>query len=93
MDLVNRGLMSVKMAAFLLLVVLLLFHIHLPWIGQSGPLYSSSIMVAAVATDQTGGEGRILRFVFLHSLVLAALVGLLTLAQAYAFPWMMPAAN
>lgn len=51
---------------------------------------AQSIVVAAVATEQTGEEGRILRFVFLHSLVLAALVGLLTLAQAYAFPWMMP---
>ena len=34
---------------------------------------AQSIVVAAVATGQSGGEGRILRFVFLHSLVLAAL--------------------
>jgi lactate permease len=54
---------------------------------------AQSIVVAAVATEQTGGEGRILRFVFLHSIVLAAMVGLLTLAQAYAFPWMMPTMN
>lgn len=54
---------------------------------------AQSIVVAAVATEQTGEEGRILRFVFLHSIVLAALVGLLTLAQAYAFPWMMPTVN
>ena len=52
---------------------------------------AQSIVVAAVATGQSGGEGRILRFVFLHSLVLAALVGLLTLAQAYLLPWMIPA--
>lgn len=51
---------------------------------------AQSIVVAAVATGQTGGEGKILRFVFLHSVVLAALVGLLTLAQAYLFPWMIP---
>ena len=51
---------------------------------------AQSIVVAAVATDQTGAEGRILQFVFLHSLVLAALMGLVTLAQAYLFPWMMP---
>ena len=51
---------------------------------------AQSIVVAAVATQQTGGEGRILRFVFLHSLALAALVGLLTLLQAYVFPWMIP---
>jgi lactate permease len=51
---------------------------------------AQSIVVAAVATEQTGGEGRILRFVFLHSIVLAALVGLLTMLQAYVVPWMIP---
>lgn len=51
---------------------------------------AQSIVVAAVATKQSGGEGKILRFVFVHSVVLAALVGLLTLAQAYVFPWMIP---
>jgi lactate permease len=44
---------------------------------------AQSIVVAAVATGQSGGEGRILRFVFLHSIALAILVGLLTLIQAY----------
>ena len=52
---------------------------------------AQSIVVAAVATEQSGGEGKILRFVFWHSVVLAALVGLLTLAQAYLVPWMIPA--
>jgi lactate permease len=51
---------------------------------------AQSIVVAAVATGQSGGEGRILRFVFLHSIVLAALVGLVTILQAYAVPWMIP---
>lgn len=51
---------------------------------------AQSIVVAAVATEQTGGEGRILRFVFWHSVALAGLVGLLTLAQAYLAPWMIP---
>ena len=51
---------------------------------------AQSIVVAAVATGQTGNEGQILRFVFLHSLILAFLIGLLTLAQAYAVPWMVP---
>ncbi len=51
---------------------------------------AQSIVVAAVATEQSGGEGRILRFVFWHSVVLAALVGLLTLVQAYLVPWMIP---
>jgi lactate permease len=52
---------------------------------------AQSIVVAAVATGQSGNEGRILRFVFVHSLVLALMIGLLTLAQAYLLPWMIPA--
>jgi lactate permease len=52
---------------------------------------AQSIVVAAVATEQPGHEGQILRFVFFHSLVLACLMGLLTLLQAYALPWMIPA--
>ena len=51
---------------------------------------AQSIVVAAVATEQRGGEGQILRFVFLHSVVLAALVGVLTMAQAYVLTWMIP---
>jgi lactate permease len=51
---------------------------------------AQSIVVAAVATEQSGGEGRILRFIFLHSLVLAGMVGLLTLVQAYLLPWTIP---
>ncbi len=54
---------------------------------------AQSIVVAAVATQQVGGEGRILRFVFLHSIALACLVGLLTLLQAYVVPWMIPGAG
>jgi lactate permease len=51
---------------------------------------AQSIVVAAVATGQKGGEGKILRFVFWHSVVLAAMVGVLTMLQAYVFPWMTP---
>lgn len=51
---------------------------------------AQSIVVAAVATGQHNQEGRILRFVFWHSVILALLMGLLTLLQAYAFPWMVP---
>lgn len=51
---------------------------------------AQSIVVAAVATGQTGGEGRILRFVFFHSVALVSLVGLLTIVQAYLMPWMIP---
>ncbi|HYI29409.1 MAG TPA: L-lactate permease, partial [Bradyrhizobium sp.] len=51
---------------------------------------AQSIVVASAATGQTTSEGRILRFVFWHSVALASLVGLLTLAQAYFLQWMVP---
>jgi lactate permease len=51
---------------------------------------AQSIVVAAVATGQYGQEGAILRFVFWHSLALAVLMGLLVLAQAYWWSWMIP---
>jgi len=51
---------------------------------------AQSIVVAAVATGQHNQEGPILRFVFWHSLILAVLMGVLVLLQAYAFPWMIP---
>jgi lactate permease len=48
---------------------------------------AQSIVVASTATKWYGGEGEILRFVFKHSLALAALVGLLVLLQAYVDPF------
>ncbi|MFN8670109.1 MAG: L-lactate permease [Gemmatimonadaceae bacterium] len=48
---------------------------------------AQSIVVASTATRWYGQEGRILRFVFWHSLVLAALVGVLVLLQAYVPPF------
>src|SRR5262249_3116185 len=51
---------------------------------------AQSIVVAAVATGQHGREGSILRFVFWHSIVLALLMGMLVLLQAYVFPWVIP---
>jgi lactate permease len=51
---------------------------------------AQSIVVASVATKQDGHEGEILRYVFWHSLVLACLVGLLVLLQAYVVPGMVP---
>jgi lactate permease len=44
---------------------------------------AQSIVVASVATNQQGKEGVILRFVFWHSIVLASLVGILVMLQAY----------
>jgi lactate permease len=51
---------------------------------------AQSIVVASAATGQHGGEGKLLRFVIWHSIALAALMGLLTLAQAYWLTWMVP---
>jgi lactate permease len=46
-----------------------------------------SIVVASAATRWYGHEGKILRFVFAHSLILAVLVGLLVMLQAYVVPF------
>jgi lactate permease len=46
---------------------------------------AQSIVVASTATKWYGHEGRILRFVFFHSLALAVLVGVWVLLQAYVF--------
>jgi lactate permease len=48
---------------------------------------AQSIVVASTATNWYGHEGQILRYVFWHSLALAALMGLLVLLQAYVFPF------
>jgi lactate permease len=51
---------------------------------------AQSIVVSAAATQQPGQEGAILRFVFWHSLVLAALMGLLVMLQAYCWTSVIP---
>jgi lactate permease len=51
---------------------------------------AQSIVVAAAATHQHGQEGPILRFVFWHSLILAVLMGLLVLFQAYVWTESIP---
>jgi lactate permease len=48
---------------------------------------AQSIVVASTATNWYGHEGDILRYVFFHSLALAALVGLLVCLQAYVAPF------
>ena len=48
---------------------------------------AQSIVVASTATKWYGHEGEILRYVFLHSLALASLVGLLVTLQAYVRPF------
>jgi lactate permease len=49
---------------------------------------AQSIVVASTATNWFGHEGSILRFVFWHSIVLACLVGVLVMLQAYVFTGM-----
>jgi lactate permease len=51
---------------------------------------AQSIVVSAAATQQPGQEGAILRFVFGHSLALAALMGLLVILQAYFWTSIVP---
>jgi len=48
---------------------------------------AQSIVVASTATNWYGHEGKILRFVFFHSIVLAALVGILVFLQAHIAPF------
>jgi len=48
---------------------------------------AQSIVVASTATNWYGHEGSILRFVFFHSIVLAALVGILVFLQAHVAPF------
>jgi len=51
---------------------------------------AQSIVVSSVATNYIGKEGIILRYVFWHSLALAALIGVFVMLQAYVFPGMIP---
>jgi lactate permease len=48
---------------------------------------AQSIVVASTATQNYGQEGTILRFVFFHSLALAALVGVFVFLMAYVPPF------
>ena len=48
---------------------------------------AQSIVVASTATQWYGHEGDILRYVFFHSLALAALVGIFVTLMAYVFPF------
>ena len=48
---------------------------------------AQSIVVASTATQSFGREAEILRFVLVHSLVLAGLIGLLVTLQAYVWPF------
>ncbi len=51
---------------------------------------AQSIVVATAATNQVGNEGKILRSVAWHSIALAAIVGVIVMLFAYAFPGAIP---
>ena len=51
---------------------------------------AQSIVVASTATHQQGQEAAIFKAVFVHSIVLASLVGLIVLAYAYLLPGLIP---
>jgi lactate permease len=51
---------------------------------------AQSICIATAATDQVGQEGGIFRFVFWHSVSLAAIVGVIVTIYAYVLPRFIP---
>jgi len=51
---------------------------------------AQSIVVATASTGQVGQEGRILRFVFWHSVALVVIMGIIVMLQAYVFTRMVP---
>lgn len=51
---------------------------------------AQSIVVSTAATNQVGNEGKILRAVAWHSVVLAAIVGIIVMLFAYVFPGAIP---
>ena len=51
---------------------------------------AQSICVATAATNDVGNEGSIFRFVFWHSVTLAAIVGVMVMLYAYVFPYLIP---
>lgn len=51
---------------------------------------AQSICIATAATNQVGNEGVIFRYLFWHSVALAAIVGLIVMLYAYVFPQYIP---
>jgi len=51
---------------------------------------AQSIVVATAATNQVGNEGKILRYVFWHSIALASVVGAIVMLYAYVFKSAVP---
>jgi lactate permease len=51
---------------------------------------AQSIVVSSAATQQAGNEAAIFKAVFKHSIVLAALVGIIVMLYAFVFPGLIP---
>jgi lactate permease len=51
---------------------------------------AQSIVVSSTATQQVGNEAAIFKAVFRHSIVLAAIVGLIVTFYAFVIPWIIP---
>ena len=51
---------------------------------------AQSIVVSSTATQQVGKEAAIFKAVFVHSIVLASLVGLIVMLYAFVFPGAIP---
>jgi lactate permease len=51
---------------------------------------AQSIVIATAATNQVGNEGNIFRYVFWHSVALAAIVGVIVFSYAHFFPQFIP---
>ena len=59
--------------------------------GVMGKMISpQNLSVGAAGVGAVGREGEILAKVVVHSLILTALVGVLSMLQAYVVPWMVP---
>ena len=59
--------------------------------GVMGKMISpQNLSVGAAGVGAVGREGEIFSRVIVHSLILTALMGLLTMLQAYVVPWMVP---
>jgi L-lactate permease len=59
--------------------------------GVTGKMISpQSMAVACAAVGLVGKESDLFRFTLKHSLMFAAIVGIITTLQAYVFTWMIP---
>lgn len=62
--------------------------------GVAGKMISpQSIVVGTSSTGLTGREGDLFRFTLPFSILITAFIGIISLVQAYVFPWIIPLAS